>query len=219
MLPTDDVERARIPRTRAPLDPTLALQRLDEPTHGDLRDLEAPRDFARCHRPLLLKEHKQNVRLLRGDLHEPVLHEEARHTPLDEGVDPRQIHGGVPEADAGVSPAPDAAASDPNEGVIDCYGARSLPDLRLPQTPITKGDTLSLSIGAASILAKTERDAFMVSADAQYPHFGFARHKGYGTPEHLAALRTHGPCPLHRRSYAPVREAAGLVPLQGVLGF
>lgn len=94
---------------------------------------------------------------------------------------------------------------------------RSLPDLRLPQTPITKGDTLSLSIGAASILAKTERDAFMVAADAQFPLYGFARHKGYGTPEHLAALRAHGPCPLHRRSYAPVREAAHLEPVQGTL--
>jgi ribonuclease HII len=95
---------------------------------------------------------------------------------------------------------------------------RSLPDLRLPQTPITKGDTLSLSIGAASILAKTSRDAVMLAADAEYPQYGFARHKGYGTPEHLDALRRHGPCPLHRRSYAPVRAAAGLDPVQTGLG-
>ncbi len=95
---------------------------------------------------------------------------------------------------------------------------RSLPDLRLPQTPITKGDTLSLSIGAASILAKTSRDAVMLAADAEYPQYGFARHKGYGTPEHLEALRRHGPCPLHRRSYAPVRAAAGLDPVQTGLG-
>ncbi len=95
---------------------------------------------------------------------------------------------------------------------------RTLPDLRLPQTPITKGDTLSLSIGAASILAKTSRDAVMLAADAEFPQYGFARHKGYGTPEHLEALRRYGPCPLHRRSYAPVRAAAGLDPVQTGLG-
>lgn len=95
---------------------------------------------------------------------------------------------------------------------------RRLPDLTLPQTPITRGDALSLSIGAASILAKTTRDAFMEAADAQYPGYGFARHKGYGTPEHLEALARLGPCPLHRRSYAPVRAAAGLDAVQATLG-
>lgn len=109
----------------------------------------------------------------------------------------------------------DALSPAPQAVVIDY---RSLPDLRLPQTPITKGDTLSLSIGAASILAKTTRDALMLEADAVYPQYGFARHKGYGTPEHLEALRRHGPCPLHRRSYAPVRAAAGLDPVQTGLG-
>lgn len=95
---------------------------------------------------------------------------------------------------------------------------RRLPDLAMPQTPITRGDALSLSIGAASILAKTTRDAFMEAADAQYPGYGFARHKGYGTPEHLEALARLGPCPLHRRSYAPVRAAAGLDSVQATLG-
>ena len=95
--------------------------------------------------------------------------------------------------------------------VIDYH---SLSDLRIPQLSITKGDTLSLSIGAASILAKTTRDALMVEHDARYPGYGFARHKGYGTPEHLAALKRLGPCPLHRSSYAPVREAMGLLPAQ-----
>lgn len=107
-----------------------------------------------------------------------------------------------------LSPAADAL-------VIDY---RRLPDLALPQTAITRGDALSLSIGAASILAKTTRDAFMEAADARYPGYGFARHKGYGTPEHLEALARLGPCPLHRRSYAPVRAAAGLEAVQGTLG-
>ena len=77
---------------------------------------------------------------------------------------------------------------------------------------------ISSSIAAASILAKTTRDAYMVEADTLYPGYGFARHKGYGTPEHLEALARLGPCPLHRRSYAPVRAAAGGSPTQGDLG-
>ncbi len=108
------------------------------------------------------------------------------------------------------------ALSVPAQALVIDY--RRLPDMTLPQTPITKGDTLSLSIAAASILAKTTRDAYMVEADTLYPGYGFARHKGYGTPEHLEALARLGPCPLHRRSYAPVRAAAGGSPTQGDLG-
>ena len=63
---------------------------------------------------------------------------------------------------------------------------------------------------AASILAKVTRDRLMRQLHAQWPHYGFDVHKGYSTPAHLAALRTHGPCPHHRRSFAPVREAAGI---------
>jgi ribonuclease HII len=110
--------------------------------------------------------------------------------------------------------AVDALAPAAQALVIDY---RRLPDVSVPQTPITRGDALSLSIGAASILAKTTRDAFMEAADAAFPGYGFARHKGYGTPEHLDALARLGPCPLHRRSYAPVRAAAGLDPVQGTL--
>ena len=71
---------------------------------------------------------------------------------------------------------------------------------------IVKGDGLSLSIAAASIIAKVERDQFMLAADAEYPQYGFAAHKGYGTPLHLARLREHGPCPLHRRTFQPVAQ-------------
>ncbi len=76
------------------------------------------------------------------------------------------------------------------------------------QRALVRGDSLSASIAAASIVAKVTRDRLMCEADLLYPQFGFAGHKGYGAPSHLAALRAHGPCPLHRRSFAPVREAA-----------
>ena len=69
------------------------------------------------------------------------------------------------------------------------------------QHPIIHGDALSYSIACASILAKVERDRYMKEQDAIYPQYGFAKNKGYGTAEHIAALRTHGPCPIHRRSF------------------
>lgn len=84
-----------------------------------------------------------------------------------------------------------------------------VPDLPVPSEAIVKGDALSASIAAASILAKVARDRYMVEADRRHPGYGFARHKGYGTAAHLAALRTLGPCPEHRRSFAPVTAAAG----------
>ncbi|MGB6844716.1 MAG: ribonuclease HII, partial [Candidatus Acidiferrales bacterium] len=80
-------------------------------------------------------------------------------------------------------------------------------DLPIEQKSLIHGDARSISIAAASILAKVERDQRMEEFDRIYPQYGLAQHKGYGTPEHLAALRLHGPTPLHRFSYAPVREA------------
>ncbi|MGH9683137.1 MAG: ribonuclease HII [Candidatus Acidiferrales bacterium] len=80
-------------------------------------------------------------------------------------------------------------------------------DLPIEQKALIHGDARSVSIAAASILAKTERDRRMEEYDELYPQYGLAQHKGYSTPEHLEALRTHGPSPLHRFSYAPVREA------------
>ncbi|MBX3226201.1 MAG: ribonuclease HII [Labilithrix sp.] len=91
--------------------------------------------------------------------------------------------------------------------------ARLLKDLAIPQQKIVKGDSRSLSIAAASILAKTARDALMSELDATYPGYGFARHKGYPVKEHVAALQRLGACVVHRRSFAPVREALGLPPL------
>src|SRR6202022_2527416 len=80
-------------------------------------------------------------------------------------------------------------------------------DVLIEQKSLIKGDAHSLSIAAASILAKTHRDTRMNEWDAIYPQYGLARHKGYGTPDHLEALRQHGPSPLHRYSFAPVRDA------------
>lgn len=81
-----------------------------------------------------------------------------------------------------------------------------VPNFPLPSRSIVKGDSRSLSIAAASILAKVTRDRLMVELDAQYPAYGFAKHAGYGTAAHLTALREHGPCPEHRRSFAPVAQ-------------
>ncbi|MBZ5527005.1 MAG: ribonuclease HII [Acidobacteriia bacterium] len=80
-------------------------------------------------------------------------------------------------------------------------------DLLIEQKSLIKGDARSVSIAAASILAKTHRDLRMLECDAAYPLYNLARNKGYGTPDHLEALRQHGPSPLHRHSFAPVREA------------
>ncbi len=91
--------------------------------------------------------------------------------------------------------------------------ARLLRDVDLPQQRIIKGDAKSLSIAAASILAKTARDALMARFDDEYPGYGFAKHKGYPVKEHVSALTKLGACPIHRRSFAPVRQALGLPPL------
>jgi ribonuclease HII len=81
----------------------------------------------------------------------------------------------------------------------------TLPDYPLPQTSLIKGDARCLSIAAASVLAKTERDRLMGEFDLQFPGYGFARHKGYGTPEHLQALQRLGPCPIHRMTFHPIK--------------
>lgn len=83
--------------------------------------------------------------------------------------------------------------------------AVTLPEAAGPQRAIVDGDALCVSIAAASIVAKVERDRLMDEYDAAYPQYGFARNRGYCTPDHLRALAEHGPCPIHRRSFAPVR--------------
>ena len=90
----------------------------------------------------------------------------------------------------------------PEHVLVDGLPVRSM---RFPQTALIKGDARSFSVAAASVLAKVIRDRLMLEYDRQFPAYGFAEHKGYGTARHLAALAQHGPCPIHRRSFAPLR--------------
>src|SRR5215217_8026846 len=92
--------------------------------------------------------------------------------------------------------------------------ARKIPNCQTPQRGIIRGDALSASIAAASIIAKTTRDALMIEFDQVYTGYGLATHKGYPTPEHCRVLKTLGALPIHRRSFARVREALGLDPIQ-----
>ena len=96
----------------------------------------------------------------------------------------------------GLSVTPEAAIVDGN----------IKPPLTIACSTLVDGDRLHRSISAASILAKTARDAVLIELDALYPLYGFAQHKGYGTPQHLAALRTHGPCAIHRMSFSPCAQ-------------
>jgi ribonuclease HII len=98
--------------------------------------------------------------------------------------------------------AVDSLPSRPDFLLID---ALSLPEVELPQKGIIRGDQLSLSIACASIMAKVSRDRRMTEFDGVYPGYGLARHKGYGTRQHLQCLGQLGPCAIHRRSFAPVR--------------
>ncbi|WP_131110811.1 ribonuclease HII [Sulfuricystis thermophila] len=91
----------------------------------------------------------------------------------------------------------------PEEAWID---GNRCPQLEMPARAIVGGDATVAAISAASILAKTARDAIMLDLHACHPQYGFDRHMGYGTPEHLAALAAHGPCDAHRKSFAPVRQ-------------
>jgi len=94
-------------------------------------------------------------------------------------------------------------APPPEHALVD---GRPVKTLRVPQTAIIKGDARSYSIAAASVLAKVTRDRLMLEFDRQWPAYGFAEHKGYGTARHLSAIAAHGPCPIHRKSFAPLKE-------------
>jgi len=116
--------------------------------------------------------------------------------------------GIVPATRLAMRRALEQLAAPPEALLID---ALRLPEIDLPQNAILHGDALCLSIAAASVLAKTARDALMAAMETAYPDYGFARHKGYGTSFHRAALERLGPCQIHRQSFAPVRKylAAG----------
>ncbi len=104
-------------------------------------------------------------------------------------------HRAMNDALAQLSPLPPHALVD----------GRPVKTLRVPQTAIVKGDARSYSIAAASVLAKVTRDRLMREYHEQFPAYGFAEHKGYGTARHLAAIEKHGACPIHRKSFAPLR--------------
>jgi ribonuclease HII len=107
----------------------------------------------------------------------------------------RATHRAMNDALAQLRPAPEHA-------LVDGRPVKTIP---VPQTAIVQGDARSYSIAAASVLAKVTRDRLMLEFDRQWPKYGFAEHKGYGTAQHLAAIAAHGPCPIHRRSFAPLR--------------
>lgn len=109
-----------------------------------------------------------------------------------------------------------ALPSPPDFALVD---GLPVPGLPVPAEFLVKGDSRSASIAAASIVAKVHRDRFMAAQDGHWPGYGFARNKGYGTAEHLDALRRLGPCPLHRRSFAPVRDVLAPPPEQLEFGF
>lgn len=108
----------------------------------------------------------------------------------------RATHAAMRRAVEMLQPRPDGALID----------GRPVPDFPVPHQALVKGDGLSLSIAAASVIAKVTRDRYMIEAAQRHPEYGFESHKGYGTREHLEALRRHGPCPLHRRSFEPVYQ-------------
>ena len=93
----------------------------------------------------------------------------------------------------------------PQEVLIDAVHLENLP---MPSESIIKGDAKSASIAAASIIAKVTRDRLMDEYDKKWPQYGFAQHKGYGTAQHIAALKEYGPCPIHRLSFEPVKSLA-----------
>jgi len=100
----------------------------------------------------------------------------------------------------------EALPEEPEHVLVD---AHTIPDVALPQNPFQKGDGINYSIAAASIIAKTRRDALMEELEARHPGYGLARHKGYATKEHQEAIRRLGPSPVHRRSFGFIRELCG----------
>ena len=107
-------------------------------------------------------------------------------------------HKAMARALAQLSPVPQHALVD----------GRPVPNLPCPSTAIVQGDSKSFPIAAASVIAKVTRDRIMIELDKEFPAYGFARHKGYGTADHMEALRRHGPCPHHRRSFEPVAQTS-----------
>lgn len=127
---------------------------------------------------------------------------------LDIGVcSPAEVDslGIAPATRLAMSRALDALPLNPDYLLLDAF---PLPEVDLPQKAIVRGDSLCYSIAAASIVAKVARDRMMEQADQQYPGYGFARHKGYGTRAHMECLKSMGPCDIHRYTFAPMKHMA-----------
>ena len=151
---------------------------------------------------LRLNDSKQLTEKIRGQLFEAIHAEPGTHFGVGiihaEEIDRINILQATYRA---MNAALAQLAPDAEHALVD---GRPVPTLAVPQTAIVKGDAKSFSIAAASILAKVTRDRLMVQYGKEWPVYGFAAHKGYGTAAHLAALAEHGACPIHRRSFAPV---------------
>ena len=116
----------------------------------------------------------------------------------------RATHLAMQRAVASLSQKPDYLLIDGNQ----------LPFFEIPSAGIVKGDAKSVSIAAASILAKVTRDRMMTELDVQWPNYGFKQHKGYGTEQHTQAIQKWGPCPIHRRSFEPIKSMLSPSPLE-----
>ncbi len=155
-----------------------------------------------CHLPLLNDSKKLSAKQRETLYH--TIQEVAiavQHVVIDiETIDEINIYQatvlGMYRAIEKLSPQPQAVLID----------AVPLPELSMPSLSLIGGDAISASIGAASIIAKVERDWLMMQLDEQFPQYGFAKHKGYGTADHLKAIQQYGPCPAHRRSFEPIKS-------------
>ncbi|MCK7592629.1 ribonuclease HII [Pseudomarimonas salicorniae] len=167
--------------------------------------------------PAGLDDSKKLTEARREALYQPILDSALAHCIVfiaPEEIDRRNIFQatlhGMRESLRGLAAAPRLALVD---------GNRIPDDLPCPAEYRIGGDALEPAISAASILAKVSRDRALMALHQQFPQYGFDRHKGYPTPAHLDALRRHGPCAVHRRSFAPVRDALRAPPEQAGLGF
>lgn len=169
-----------------------------------------PPDPAVLERLKGVRDSKQMTARQRGEWAERIRQEAAAWGVGFASAEEIDAQGILPATRLAMQRALAALCIPPQHLLIDAVRLRSVP---LPQTCLIRGDATCLSIAAASVLAKTARDALLTALEAEFPGYGFAQHKGYGTALHQTALRTLGPCPQHRRSYAPVRLAEAGWPL------
>ena len=145
---------------------------------------------------------KQLTPRQREDLYPLILESSLAHGIGLAGASEIDAAGIVPATRLAMRRAIDALSPPPDALIVD---ALHLPDVDLPQRAFNFADSISLSVAAASILAKVTRDRMMVELEALRPGYGFDRHKGYGTGAHRAALKTLGPCDAHRKTFRPIR--------------